>query len=88
MDALLSSFVFGIISLKVLLDFSKKVNFSKITMTFGNFVNRRNNRMVDIEKEIQSKKDPIQAKILSRFFKSGKGQYGEGDIFLGITFLL
>lgn len=33
--ALLSSFVFGIISLKVLLDFSKKVNFSKITMTFG-----------------------------------------------------
>ncbi|MGI6335159.1 MAG: undecaprenyl-diphosphate phosphatase [Minisyncoccales bacterium] len=33
--ALLSSFVFGIISLKVLLDFSKRVNFSKITMTFG-----------------------------------------------------
>lgn len=33
--ALLSSFVFGMISLKVLLDFSKKVNFSKITMTFG-----------------------------------------------------
>ena len=41
--------------------------------------------MVDIEKEIQSKKDPIRAKILSRFFKTGKGQYGEGDIFLGIT---
>ena len=41
--------------------------------------------MVDIEKEIQSKKDPIQAKILSRFFKTGKGQYGEGDIFLGVT---
>jgi len=33
--ALLSSFVFGMISLKVLLVFSKKVNFSKITMTFG-----------------------------------------------------
>ena len=41
--------------------------------------------MVDIEKEIQSKKDPIQAKISSRFFKTGKGQYGEGDIFLGVT---
>lgn len=33
--ALLSSFIFGIISLKVLLDFSKKVNFSKLTMIFG-----------------------------------------------------
>lgn len=41
--------------------------------------------MVDIEKEIQDKKDPIRAKILSRFFKTGKGQYGEGDIFLGIV---
>jgi len=41
--------------------------------------------MVNIEKELQSKKDPIRAKILSRFFKTGKGQYGEGDIFLGVT---
>ncbi|MDD2274519.1 MAG: DNA alkylation repair protein [Candidatus Pacebacteria bacterium] len=41
--------------------------------------------MVNIEKEIQDKKDPIRAKILSRFFKTGKGQYGEGDIFLGIV---
>jgi len=41
--------------------------------------------MVSIEKELQSKKDPIRAKILSRFFKTGKGEYGEGDIFLGIV---
>lgn len=33
--AVLFSFIFGIISLKLLLDFSKKVNFSKFTFIFG-----------------------------------------------------
>jgi 3-methyladenine DNA glycosylase AlkD len=36
-------------------------------------------------KEIMSHKNYEKAKNLSWFFKTGKGQYGEGDLFLGIT---
>lgn len=38
-----------------------------------------------IKKEFQQKANLEKAKILQRFFKTRKGQYGEGDIFLGIT---
>jgi 3-methyladenine DNA glycosylase AlkD len=37
-----------------------------------------------IKKEMAQLSDPHRAKNLSWFFKTGKGQYGEGDIFLGI----
>lgn len=37
-----------------------------------------------IVKDLEQRADTAQAKILSGFFKTGKGQYGEGDVFRGI----
>jgi len=38
-----------------------------------------------LEKDIQNAADPKRAIICRSFFKTGPGQYGEGDIFIGIT---
>ncbi len=34
---------------------------------------------------LEQQKNPAKAKILAGFFKTGKGEYGFGDVFLGIT---
>jgi 3-methyladenine DNA glycosylase AlkD len=38
-----------------------------------------------IKKELVIKGSKIKASLSQRFFKTGKGEYGEGDIFIGLT---
>lgn len=38
-----------------------------------------------IVKELERVSRPSKSKVFQRFFKTGKGEYGQGDIFAGIT---
>jgi len=40
--------------------------------------------LAELKRELSGAADPAKAKILAGFFKTGKGEYGEGDKFLGL----
>lgn len=39
---------------------------------------------VEIQNDLNAHENPADAVFLQRFFKTGKGQYGEGDVFIGL----
>jgi len=43
------------------------------------------NIIVTIQKELRSKADAEKSTLLARFFKTGPGEYADGDKFLGLT---
>lgn len=43
------------------------------------------NTAADVAKALKTLGSPVKAKASAWFFKTGPGQYGEGDVFIGVT---
>jgi 3-methyladenine DNA glycosylase AlkD len=53
---------------------------SRIELSYSSSVTLR-----EIRRDVRALADPRRAAVLQSFFKTGPGEYGEGDVFLGLT---
>lgn len=44
-----------------------------------------NGKASDIERDLMEAARPDKVEVLASFFKSGRGEYGEGDVFIGVS---
>ena len=57
----------------------------KVYYYFSLFNRMSDSTLQNLISELEKASNPIRAHLSLRFFKTGKGQYGEGDKFLGAS---